>query len=131
MLSSQEIQVTEDTKELQAIKEMEMAGINVISIAQNGALEYATENGNESEYCDRCSQLRLLPDPDPFDWFRDGDMKAVCLEVNGVIAGALETREVTKIHKPLYCPKLGRELTEEEKACARITLKFAKERMEE
>lgn len=82
------------------------------------------------EYCDKCESFRLLPDPNPDDWFRDGDMKAVCLEVNGVIEGSLETpREWINIHKPLYCPKLGRELNEEEKKIAAKRLEFAKKRM--
>ena len=73
-----------------------------------------------------------LPDPDPFDWFRDGDMKAVCLEVNGVIEGSLERpSECTNICKPLYCPNLGRELSEEEKKTAAESLKWAKKRMKQ
>lgn len=90
------------------------------------------EENQSSEYCDQCSSLRLEPDPDPYDWFRNGDKKAVCLEVNGLIAGCLETpSEWTNIEKPLYCPKLGRELSEEEKIEAEKWLKWAKARMEE
>jgi len=79
-----------------------------------------------SEYCDQCSDFRLLPDPDPYDWFRDGDMKAVCLAVNGVIRGALERpSECVNIRKPLYCPKIGRELSDEEKKEAAEQLEWA------
>lgn len=61
---------------------------------------------------------------------RDGDKKAVCLEVSGVISGALEnSSEWTNIRKPLYCPKLGRELNEEEKKEAAEQLERAKKRM--
>lgn len=68
--------------------------------------------------------FRLLQDPDPKDWFRDGDIKSVCLEVNGVIEGSLERpSEWTNICKPLYCPKLGRGLSEEEKKTADEMLK--------
>ena len=117
-------------KNLLEIKEYEEAGIDVVAIGSGGTLDYATKGIGGCEYCDQCSVFRLRPDPDPFDWFRDGDMKAVCLEVNGVIEGSLETpSECTNIRKPLYCPKLGRELSEEEKKTAAESLKWAKERM--
>ena len=117
-------------KNLREIKEYEDAGIDVVAIGSGGTLDYSTQGMGGNEYCDQCSAFRLLPDPDPHDWFRDGDMKAVCLEVNGVIAGSLEKpSEWTNIRKPLYCPKLGRELSEEEKETAVKMLKWAKERM--
>ncbi|MCI9177971.1 MAG: hypothetical protein HFJ28_05335 [Clostridia bacterium] len=101
-------------KERREIQEMEKSGISVVAIDSQGKVEHATGSLEGGPYCDGCSVLRLLPDPDPTDWFRDGDLKAVCLEVNGVIAGALERpSEYTNILKPLYCPKLGRELMEE------------------
>lgn len=117
-------------KNLRKIKECEEAGIDVVAIGSKGTLEHSTQGMGSCEYCDQCSAFRLLPDPNPFDWFRDGDMKAVCLEVNGVIAGSLERPgECTNIRKPLYCPKLGRELSEEEKKIAAESLKWAKKRM--
>ncbi len=116
--------------DLREIKEYEEAGIKVVAIDSDGTLAYATQGIGGCEYCDQCSAFRLLPDPDPSDWFRDGDMKAVCLEVNGVIAGSLERpSEWTNIRKPLYCPKLGRELSEEEKKEAAERLEWAKKRM--
>ena len=117
-------------KNLREIKEHEEAGIDVVVIGSKGTLDYSTQGMGNYEYCDQCSAFRLLPDPDPLDWFRYGDMKAVCLEVNGVIAGSLERPdECTNICKPLYCPKLGRELSEEEKKIAVESLKWAKKRM--
>ena len=117
-------------KKLREIKEYEEAGIDVVAIGSHGTLDYSTQGMGGCEYCDQCSAFRLLPDPDPNDWFRDGDMKAVCLEVNGVIEGSLERpSEWTNIRKPLYCPKLGRELSEEEKKTAAERLKWAKKRM--
>lgn len=116
--------------DLRVIKKYEEAGVNVVVIGSNGTLDYSTQSIGGYEYCDQCSAFRLLPDPDPFDWFRDGDMKAVCLEVNGVIEGSLERpNEWTNIRRPLYCPKLGRELSEEEKEIAAKKLQWAKERM--
>ena len=118
-------------KNLRKIKEFEEAGIDVVAVSTDGTLEYATQGKGGGEYCDQCSAFRLLPDPDPDDWFRDGDMKAVCLEVNGVIEGSLERpSEWINIRKPLYCPKFGRELSEEEKEKAAEYLNRARERME-
>lgn len=119
-----------EEKVLDEIKEYEEAGINVVAVGSEGKLAYSTQGLGGSEYCDQCSDFCLLPDPDPTDWFRDGDMKAVCNECNAVIAGGLERpSEMTKIQKPIWCPKLGRELTEEEKKQADGFLKLAKERM--
>lgn len=112
------------------IREMEEAGLEVVAIGSNGTLDYSTKSTSGNQYCDQCASLRLLPDPDPYDWFRDGDMKAVCIELNAVIAGSLEPGELTDIAKPLYCPKLCRELTEEEKKKAEKQLGYARRRME-
>ncbi len=115
---------------LQEITKLEETGTSVVAIDSKGKLSYSSQGISGCEYCDQCSDFRLLPDPDPYDWFRDNDMKAVCLKVNGVIAGALErASEYTNIRKPLYCPKLGRELSDEEKIKATEQLKWARERM--
>lgn len=116
-------------KNLREIKEFEEAGFDVIAVGSDGTLDYSTQGKGGSEYCDQCSAFRLLPDPDSDDWF--GDMKAVCLEVGGVIEGSLERpSEWTNIRKPLYCPNLGRELSEEEKKKAAKHLDWARKRME-
>lgn len=118
-------------KDLREIKEMEEAGLDVVYVGRGGKVEYSTTQISGDEYCNNCSAFRLLPDPDPDDWFRDNDMKAVCTEVNGVIEGSLERpSEWENIRKPLYCPKLGRELTEKEQEIAQLRLKIAKESME-
>ena len=117
-------------EKLREIKEYEDAGIDVVVVRGDGTIVYSSNNIKTNDYCDNCSAFKLLPDPDPYDWFRDGDMKAVCLEVNGVIAGALERpSEWTNIPKPLYCPKLNRELSKEEKQRAEKQLDWAKELM--
>lgn len=117
-------------KDLREIMKYQDAGIDVVAIGSGGTLDYSTKGMGDCEYCNQCSAFRLFPDPDPYDWFRDGDMKAVCLAVNGVIERGLERpSEWTNIRKPLYCPKLGCELTEEEKKKAEELLKLAKERM--
>ena len=117
-------------EDLRKIEKYEKAGIDVVAIGSGGTLNYSTQGMGGSEFCDQCNAFRLFPDPDPYDWFRDGDKKAVCLEVNGVIEGSLERpSEWTNIRKPLYCPKLGRELSEEEKREAARQLKWAKKQM--
>ena len=117
-------------KDFQEIKKFEEAGMDVVAVSSDGKLDYSTQGVGGGEYCDQCSAFRLLPDPDPYDWFRSGDKMAVCLEVNGVIEGSLERpSEWTNIYKPLYCPKLGRELSEEEKKEAVESLQRAMKRM--
>ncbi len=118
-------------RDVQVIKECEKAGIGVVAISSNGTLDYSTHGlGDTEQFCDQCESLRLEPDPDPFDWFRDGDKKAVCRALNCVIEGGLERpSEWTKISKPLYCPKLGRELTEKEKEEAAKQLERDQKRM--
>lgn len=120
-----------DEKNLNEIKKYEDAGINVVAVGSGGTLEYATTGLGGSKYCDQCKAFCLLPDPDPLDSFRNGDMKAVCNELKAVIEGGLERpSEMTNIKKPIWCPKLGRELTNEEKKEAESSLKWAQERME-
>ena len=118
-------------KDVQNIQKFEEIGMDVIAIHKDGTLAYATQGKGDTEhYCDQCEACKLFPDPDPDDWFRDGDMKAVCLKLNAVIRGSLETPgECIHIRKPLYCPKLGRSLSKEEKEKAKKALKIAKERM--
>ena len=108
------------------IRKMENAGIKVISVNSEGRMHYATERNGSSECCDLCNFLRFEPDPDPTDWMRDTDQKAICTALNVKIAGSLEPREMTNIRKPLYCPRLGRELTAEEKVVAERDLACAK-----
>lgn len=55
-------------------------------------------------------------------------MKGVCLNVEGVIAGTLSPSECYNIQKPLYCPKIGRELSDEEKKEATKDLDWAQKR---
>jgi hypothetical protein len=115
---------------LRKIKELEETGIDVVVIENDGKLDYSTQGKCGNEYCDQCSAFRLLPDSDSDDWFKVFDMKAVCLEVNGVIEDSLKrTSEWINIRKPIYCPKLDYELSEEEKKEAVKSLKYARERM--
>lgn len=117
-------------KILREISEMEEAGLKVTIKSDDGTELYSTQSVIESKHCNGCGFFRLLPDPDPYDWFRDGDQKAVCTKVNGVIEGGLERpSEWNNVCKPLYCPKLGRMLDKEEKEEAAKRLKYARMRM--
>ena len=106
------------------IREYEERGLNVVKIGSDGKLEYATNKNLNTDYCDSCEFLKFEPDPDPDDWFRDGDEKAICTKLDAQIAGALEPRELTNIYKPLWCPKLGRKLTPKEQKEAEERLDF-------
>lgn len=117
-----------ETKFQKEIREFEEAGIDVVA-TYNGKLTHVTGGINNSpEVCDSCACLIFAPDPDPDDWFRDNDKKAVCTEMKATIVGSLERpSEMVNIHKPLWCPKLGRELTAKEKEMASRRLKIDQE----
>lgn len=104
------------------------AGMDVVKMNNKGQMQYATNMNLGLDYCDSCRCLIFAPDPDPDDWFRDDDQKAICTAVNATIASSLEYNELTNIRKPLFCPKLGRELTDDEKKKAEEQLKFAQNR---
>lgn len=111
-------------KACREIEEMEKAGLNVTVIGSGGTFDYSTQKFSSNCYCNNCNHFRLLPDPDHDDWFRSGDKKAVCLKLKAVIRGSLETPAEYSILRPLYCPKLGRELSEKEKMVAKEDLAF-------
>lgn len=118
------------SKDIHEIKEYEDAGIDVVAIGRKGNLEYSSTGVGGNKYCDQCSAFRLVSDPDPTDWFRDGDMCAVCIEVKGVIQGSLEKpSECINIRKPLWCPKLDRKLDEVQKKDVEEDLIYAQKRL--
>ena len=106
--------------------EYEKAGIKVVHMDATGRMVYATDMNKRDEYCDSCPHLLFEPDPDPTDWFRDDNQKAICEALNMKIYGSLEHNELTNIKKPLYCPKFGRPLTEEEQKEAKRQLEIKK-----
>lgn len=111
------------------IKKMEEAGLTVVA-TQNGQLSHVTGGINtDSNVCDSCSNLIFTPDPDPDDWFRDGDQKAECMLMHATIEDGLERpSEMINIAKPLWCPKLGRKLTDEEQKIANRFLAYDRKR---
>lgn len=57
------------------------------------------------ETCMDCPFSKVLPDPDPNDWFCDDDIKIVCLKANKNITVACRPyndRKETSI--PSWCP---------------------------
>lgn len=118
-----------DEKLKKQIEEMEAIGLDVV-VTNKGKLSYATGGINQDDNCcDSCPFLEFLPDPDPYDWFRDGDQKAVCNKMEATVRGCLERpSEMVNIRKPLWCPNLKKELTEQEKKLAKERLEFDKER---
>ncbi len=86
------------------IKELESMGLSVTVKNSDGTIVYSTNN-DKCKYCDDCKYLEFLPDPDPSDWFRDDDKKAVCRLAKKEIVGGLEWNELKDIHVPDFCPK--------------------------
>ena len=80
-----------------------------------------------TRYCDSCQFLDFEADSDPEDSFSINDEKAICKKMNALIAGSLEPREQSKIVKPIWCPYLGRELTDLEKKFFESRLSIAEE----
>lgn len=113
------------------IKEYESAGLDVV-VTSKGKLSYVSGGiQQDDKHCDSCPFLRFEPDPDPYDWFHDGDQKAVCTKMQATIRGCLERpSEMVNISKPLWCPNLGRELSEKEQRSAKERLEFDRERFQ-
>ena len=86
------------------------------------------EKRDDEEFCKGCQFFKLIDDPDPTDWFRDGDQMAICELLKAVIASSLNPWETERIYKPVFCPYLKKEQDEEEKKYAENVLIFAKKR---
>ncbi len=54
--------------------------------------------------CQDCPNCKILPDPDPDDWFCDDDVKIFCTKLNKTIASSLRPYEVKDIKIPEECP---------------------------
>ena len=79
-------------------------------------------NIKSDKYCALCPHHKVIPDPDPSDWFNDDDCAIVCtLQKNNkknprskyaadrqdykVVSGALRPYETQKVEIPKWCPK--------------------------
>ena len=85
------------------IKKFEKAGIHVQCVQEDGKVAYQTKV--DFNTCNSCAYLRLLPDPDPSDWFDDDDQKAICGKIGKKIEGALSVFEASRVEIPSWCPK--------------------------
>lgn len=72
--------------------------------------------GENSFRCASCDRCRIIPDPDPFDWFCDDDEAVYCTEVKDYIARGLRPYEVDKVSvKVSRCPLMTKKMREEKK----------------
>ena len=56
--------------------------------------------------CSECSEHEIQPDPDPFDWFCDDDVKVLCKKAGKCITTACRPYNVKKeCSIPDWCPK--------------------------
>ena len=59
---------------------------------------------NEILKCVQCPHCIILPDPDPYDWFCDDDVKLFCEKLKRTVAAALRPHEGDKVDIPSDCP---------------------------
>lgn len=117
-----------DEKFKKEISKMEAAGLTVIIVGKKGNIEHVTGGiTNHTDLCDSCPHLHFVPDPDPFDSFRDDDQKALCEKMELCIANRLGFNELTNLKKPIWCPYLDRPLTKYEERIYDLKIKVAKE----
>ena len=55
-------------------------------------------------YYVQCPHCIILPDPDPYDWFCDDDVKLFCEKLKRTVAAALRPHEGDKVDIPSDCP---------------------------
>lgn len=108
------------------IKEFGEQGFSVLSIDSAGKLDYVTNPESSNDYCDSCEHLRLMPDTNYAVLFREDDKKAICMEKQVVMYRFISRNKLIYTEKPLYCPKLGRELTDDEELIAMKQLEAAR-----
>ena len=83
------------------IKKYEEAGLDVLEISGD-KITYQTKQ--DTNTCNSCDFLRLLPDPDPYDSFCCDDQKAICAENGKVISVAMNVWEASRVNIPKWCP---------------------------
>ncbi|CAG9924321.1 hypothetical protein BOVAB4_4693 [Bacteroides ovatus] len=59
---------------------------------------------NEIKKCVQCPHCIILPDPDPYDWFCDDDVKLFCEKLKRTVAAALRPYESDEVDIPSDCP---------------------------
>ena len=62
------------------------------------------QSGLKINSCLDCSQHQVMPDPDPYDWFCDDDVKVVCLKYQKNITVACRPYQIRKeCNVPNWC----------------------------
>lgn len=57
------------------------------------------------ENCTFCKEHEVLPDPDPYDWFCDDDVKVVCKRAKRDVTVACRPHRIKKeCNTPKWCP---------------------------
>lgn len=66
---------------------------------------------DEEKTCINCPSHEVLPDPDPYDWFCDDDVKVVCKE-NGknITVACRPYRTEKECEIPKWCPKTNKRI---------------------
>ena len=59
---------------------------------------------NEIKKCVQCPHCTILPDPEPYDWFCDDDVKLFCEKLKRTVAAALRPYESDEVDIPSDCP---------------------------
>jgi hypothetical protein len=59
--------------------------------------------------CTQCKSHNVMPDPDPFDWFCDDDVKVFCIEAKRYITEACRPHHIVReCNVPEWCPLMAR-----------------------
>ena len=115
-------------KDLREVEKKEDASINLVDASKENCSD---QDQDMSKYCNNCKAFKLVSEYTPYSSIKNESKKAICLEIDGVIKSSLKNiDEWTNIPKPLYCPKLGRELTEKEQKKADRMMDWAIRMME-
>ncbi|MCQ2749075.1 MAG: hypothetical protein MJ246_03585 [Clostridia bacterium] len=89
-------------------EEFEKEGVDVLAVDGEGKVTYRTGSDDDTCKCSACPCCRILPDPDPYDWFCDDDVKIYCEKLEKVIARSLRPNEAYKFEaSKKVCPKVN------------------------
>lgn len=94
------------------IKNFEELGVDCMVVNDRGKVVYKTDKAPTECVCTSCKYCKVEPDPDPYDWFNDDDVKIHCSLCEKDVACSLRPYEA-------YSFKIARDrcpMTEEYKA---------------
>lgn len=58
----------------------------------------------EIGFCHECPHCKILPDPDPHDWFCGDDVKVVCAVITILLKELADLMKQKKVEIPSTCP---------------------------